>query len=421
MADIDLDRIREQTLLKTLLESPDNTNIIYQISDTLKYSHFKINTFAYIYKAIIEIASKSGHPDYITVAENIKQAGLGEVCTPQAVMNLQNVSAELLNIKSAQGYAEEIRTTFQVYQAKVSSDRIGEANTLAEIKMHYAELGRALDASSSKPFSRAEKDVYAVYEEIGEHRNNRQNGLYTGYVRLDGMMGGLLPGEVTVIGGRPGTGKSTFALGIAWKISSKARVGFTSVEMGRAGLFMKMFGMCSGVPLIKLRQGLLSDAEYEKLATCIERIASHGLTFDFHAMEIDEIVMRTRRMVAEDDIKVLVIDYLQLIRCNYGDNKEQRVAHVSNTLKRLAKDLNIHIVVLSQLNREFAKRADHRPHLEDLRSSGEIEQDCDFAILMWRGEDERGCHLDLAKSRAVGNTGTFDLAFDTGKGWYVNG
>ena len=275
MPDLDLDIIRETTLLKTLLESPNNIDIIYQISDTLKYNQFKDNTYAYIYKAIIEIASKRGSVDYITVAENIKKSELGEICTPEAVMALKDISAKHIDIKGAMGYAEEICTTSQIYQAKIASDKIGGANTLSEIKHHYTDLGRALDASSSKPLSDVSKDTYTVYEEIGEALNKKKQGLHegmnTGYYRLDSMMGGLLPGEVTVIGGRPSTGKSTLALGCAWNIARSAQVGFASVEMARQGIYFKMFGMCSGIPLIRLRQCDLTDKEYQHLATIIPR------------------------------------------------------------------------------------------------------------------------------------------------------
>jgi len=413
----DLDSIRESTLLKTLLESPDNTELVYTIADSLKYNHFKVNKYAYMYKAIIETAIHRGNIDYISIAEEIKKAKLGEVCKPQDVLDIQNTGYAILNAEGVQSYADEIRTTFQVYQGKGISDSIRDANTLSDLVKSHNELGNILDASSSKPFSDTEERSLKVLEEIGEAREKGGARLHLMFHQLDDRMGGMWPGEVMVIGASTGVGKSTLAYNIAWKISPLSRPGIISAEMDEKVTYLKLYSVASGVPVLEMRKGL-NDEQMAKVSKAAIEVAKRGITFDFHSLDIDTLKVRARRMYHQKGIKLLIIDYLQLIKCDKGNNREQEVANCIHEIKWLARDLGIPIIVLSQVNRAYHARKEQRPHLHDLRESGAVEQAIDFGLLMWRTPDESLAHFDLAKGRPGAKCGEFDLPFDWDRGCY---
>ena len=234
---------------------------------------------------------------------------------------------------------------------------------------------------------------------------------HTGIFDLDALTDGLHEGEFTVIGARPGVGKTTFALQIANRIASKGKnVAYVSLEMSEEQIVQKLISRKTRINSRKIRNGDLDENEINMVSVACNEISQLPISILTKANTIQQIETQTRRMKNKNKIDLLVIDYLQLVR-NVGNfkSREQEVADISRTLKLLSLDINIPIIALCQLNRN-ANRSE--PTLADIRESGAIEQDADNVIFLYQKEGEDGViTVDLQKQRA-GNTGSFKLLFN---------
>jgi replicative DNA helicase len=282
------------------------------------------------------------------------------------------------------------------------------------------KLDEILDEDCDKPFVRSDTDAIKAYEKIQEVREHKFGGLDTGYIAFDRITGGLWPGEVTVMGARPGTGKTTFALCCGWNIAQSHPVGMMSLEMEHHSLFTKFFAMEGVISADRIRKGNLNDEEYAALNQAIPRIQSRQFIIDDASHSLDQIILRARMMVHQHGIKLLILDYIQLVESSEGDNREQRIASVSRAMKMLAKECKIHIIMISQLNRESTKSKDGEPYLENLRESDAMGNDSDIVVLIWRDWNDTLTNLKVSKNRNGGRVGAWQLAFDSEKGKYKN-
>src|ERR1051325_10954410 len=251
-------------------------------------------------------------------------------------------------------------------------------------------------------------------------------GLSTGFPDLDRMTTGMHGGEMIVIAARPSMGKTSLAMNIAEHVSLelKQAVGVFSLEMSADSLVLRLICSNSRVNLRNVREGFLADRDFPKITAAAGRMASSPLYIDDTAgMSILQLRAKARRMHQQYGIKLFVVDYLQLLHstARRADNRQQEIADISNGIKSLAKELNVPVIVLSQLNRELEKREPGaKPRLSDLRESGSIEQDADLVGLLYRGtkdEDDDGVEQDavpvnllIAKQRN-GPTGDVPLTF----------
>jgi replicative DNA helicase len=246
-------------------------------------------------------------------------------------------------------------------------------------------------------------------------------GVPTGFTDLDGLTNGLHPGQLVVVAARPGLGKSTLALDFARAASIKS--GLTSVifslEMTRNEITMRLLSAEARVGLHHMRTGSLGDDDWTKLARKMSEVASAPLFIDDSPnMTMMEIRAKCRRLKQRHDLKLVVVDYLQLMSSGKRvESRQQEVAEFSRALKLLAKELEVPVVALSQLNRGPEQRTDKKPMLSDLRESGSIEQDSDMVILLHREdayerESPRAGEADfiVAKHRN-GPTATITVAF----------
>ena len=255
------------------------------------------------------------------------------------------------------------------------------------------------------------KQVVDTIDEIEKNINQKEDlSLYTGFFDLDDLTDGLHNGELTVIGARPGVGKTTFSLQIAENISRKNKnICFVSLEMSENQLIQKLLSLRTGINSRKIRNGDLSQDQLEQLS--IECGAISDLKFNIltKANTIQQIEINARRLKNQNKLDLLIIDYLQLLRNNGKFNsREQEVADISRTLKLLSLELEIPIIALCQLNRN-ANRSE--PTLADIRESGAIEQDADNVIFLYQeNPDNNITTIDLQKQRA-GNIGKIQLKF----------
>lgn len=242
---------------------------------------------------------------------------------------------------------------------------------------------------------------------------------YTGFFDLDALTDGLHEGELTIIGARPGVGKTTFSLQIADKIANKNKfVAYVSLEMSEEQIIQKLLARRTRVNSRKIRNGDLEDSEIDKIGLACGELSTLTMNILTKANTIQQIETEARRLKNRNKLDLLVIDYLQLVK-NLGNfkSREQEVADISRTLKLLSLELEIPIVALCQLNRNASR---NEPTLADIRESGSIEQDADNVIFLYQEDEENNIvTVDLQKQRA-GNTGKSKLKFNKINSEFVN-
>ena len=266
--------------------------------------------------------------------------------------------------------------------------------------------------------------------ELAQNRGGEMTGIPTGFTNLDSFTHGLHPGQLVIVAARPAVGKSTFALDLARHASVKKNQAtiFFSLEMGRSEIAMRMLSAQSSIYLQSMRKGTLTEGDWAKLAAVRGEINDAPLYIDDSPnMSLVEIRAKCRRLAQQVDLKMVVIDYIQLMTSGKKvESRQQEVSEFSRALKLLAKELNIPVVALSQLNRQAEQTKDKKPELSHLRESGSLEQDADVVILLHReGIFEKDhprageADLILAKQRN-GPTGTVTVAFQGQYSRFVN-
>ena len=302
------------------------------------------------------------------------------------------------------GYESQGEVEDLVNQAQSEIFQVATQST----KEDYVGLSESIDV--------AIRDI-----EMAQNRGGELTGISTGFSNLDAYTHGLHPGQLIIVAARPSVGKSTFALDMARNAAIKQNKPtiFFSLEMGRSEIAMRMLSAQSGIYLQSMRKGTLSEGDWAKLAGVRGQINDAPLFIDDSPnMSLVEIRAKCRRLAQQVDLKMVVIDYIQLMSSGKKvESRQQEVSEFSRALKLLAKELNIPVVALSQLNRQAEQSKDKRPELSHLRESGSLEQDADVVVLLHReGIFERDhpkageADLILAKQRN-GPTGTVTVAF----------
>ena len=302
------------------------------------------------------------------------------------------------------GYESQGEVEDLVNQAQSEIFQVATQST----KEDYVGLSESIDV--------AIRDI-----EMAQNRGGELTGISTGFTNLDAYTHGLHPGQLVIVAARPSVGKSTFALDMARNAAIKQNKPtiFFSLEMGRSEIAMRMLSAQSGIYLQSMRKGTLSEGDWAKLAGVRGQINDAPLFIDDSPnMSLVEIRAKCRRLAQQVDLKMVVIDYIQLMSSGKKvESRQQEVSEFSRALKLLAKELNIPVVALSQLNRQAEQSKDKRPELSHLRESGSLEQDADVVVLLHReGIFERDhpkageADLILAKQRN-GPTGTVTVAF----------
>jgi replicative DNA helicase len=260
------------------------------------------------------------------------------------------------------------------------------------------------------------KTIEALYE-----RKEAVTGVPTGFFEIDRLTSGLQPAELIIIAGRPSMGKSALATNIGQHAAAATGkpVAMFSLEMSKESLVLRMLCSEARVDSTKVRTGYLSDQDFPRLAMAAGRLADLPFYIDDSpAISVLELRAKARRLMRESGLGLVIVDYLQLMRAHKDvDNREQEISLVSRSLKALAKELNVPVIALSQLNRAVEQRADKRPLMADLRESGAIEQDADVIAFIYRDDfynrvspEEGIAEIILAKQRN-GPQGVAKLAF----------
>jgi replicative DNA helicase len=364
--------------------------------EVLKGDEFYRDAHRAIFAAIQELFERNATIDLLTVCDHLTQKNLLEsvggaaylASLVEAVPSASNVAAyaRIVSDKAL------LRRLIQV-SAEITSWCYAGGKRIEEI----------LDQAETVIFSLAERRVRSGYHPIKDvvkksiqiieelyDRREMVTGVATHYRDLDKLTAGFQASDLIIIAGRPSMGKTAFALNIARNsaVESRVPVGVFSLEMSKEQLAMRLLCAEARVNSQKIRSGFLSQDDCAKLITAAGHFSDVPILIDdTPAMTTLELRAKARRMKAEMDVGMIVVDYLQLMRGRSGiDHREQEISDISRSLKALAKELNIPVVALSQLNRKVEERSNKRPILSDLRESGAIEQDADVILFIYRDE-----------------------------------
>jgi replicative DNA helicase len=291
---------------------------------------------------------------------------------------------------------------------------------LAQAERSILTLG---EESINKGFSPLGRVLEATLEDIEERPGATLTGVPTGFTDLDRMTHGLNRGNLIIIAGRPGMGKTSFALNLAQHVAIREErpVAIFSLEMGEQELALRILCSEADISFSRLRSGHLSQKQWERIVKTVRNIGKAPVYIDDSPNPtLLELTSKARRLKSEVGLELVILDYLQLMQAGgRHENRNLEIAAISRGMKQLAKELEIPVIALSQLSRAPERRgSDHRPQLSDLRESGSIEQDADLVAFLYRDEvydsedpAKKGlAELIIAKHRN-GETGTIDLAF----------
>jgi replicative DNA helicase len=388
--------VEEAVLGALMLDRDSLANVI----DTLKLDTFYKYEHQLIFGAIWDLFASSRPVDILTVVQELKKKGeLDLVGGAQYITSLTNRIASTANIE----YHARILNQKQIQREliRVSSEIIKEAyeestDALELLDMAEKNLFAVAEGNIRKNFSKMSElisDAKKQIEKAGQQQGGL-SGIPSGFLGLDRITAGWQKSDLLIIAARPGMGKTAFVLSLARNaaIDFKKPVALFSLEMSSVQLVMRLISSETELSGEKLRKGQLENHEWHQLDTKIRELTEAPLYIDdTPALSIFELRAKARRLKANHDIQMIIIDYLQLMTSGadnkFGGNREQEISQISRSLKSLAKELEIPVIALSQLSRNVEQRGNSKvPQLSDLRESGAIEQDADMVMFIYRPE-----------------------------------
>ena len=418
----------EQAVLGGLMLAPEAFD---RVSDLLGEHDFYRRDHQLIYRAIRELAERNRPFDAVTLGEWFESQGKAEEVAGGAyLIELASTTPSAANIRA---YAEIVRDKAVMRQLiDVGTGIVNDA---------FQPEGR----ESGEILAKAEQDVFAIAEagsrgradfvavnsamkeamEVLQQRfdnGGSVTGIPTGYTEFDEMTAGLQPTDLLILAARPAMGKTTFALNIAEyaAIKTKKAVAVFSMEMSASQLALRLMSSVGRVNASRLRTGQLEDEDWSRVSSAVRMLKDTKVFIDdTPALSPDVLRSKSRRLKREHDLGLIVIDYLQLMAVpGNSENRATEISEISRSLKGLAKELNVPVIALSQLNRSLETRTDKRPVMADLRESGAIEQDADVIVFIYRDDyynkenspDKGLAEIIIGKQRN-GPTGSFKLKF----------
>ncbi len=350
-----------------------------------------------IYNAIIDLFEKNEPIDIITITDYLrKNNNLDAVGGIPYLTYLANAVPTSANIKyHAKIVREKAMLRGLIQAATLITSKIYEDSYNADEMVDYAEkmIFEIADKRAKTAFTSLKDVIKDTFKTI-EHLFNKKEaitGVPSGFKDIDNLTSGFQPGDLIIIGGRPGMGKTAFALNIAQHvgINLKEPVAIYSLEMSKEQLAMRMLCAESFINASLVRKGFISKKDWPKLTNAAGRLAESPIFIDdSSAITVLELRAKARRLKMEKGgLSLIIIDYLQLMKSRGNfERREQEISEISRSLKSLAKELKVPVIALSQLNRAVEQRGEKKPTLADLRESGALEQDADVIIFLYRDE-----------------------------------
>lgn len=413
----------EMSVLGAMLLDRD---IVSEVMLIVNESDFYLPRHRLIFAAIASLGDKNLAIDYITLSEELTRRNQLEASGGKEY--LIEVEEAVPSSAHALEHAKIVRESAMLRRLIHSCQDIVEG-----AYSKPGEVEEYLDIAEQKVFEIAGAAKRTEPKAIGEilqevfkgidfrDPKSRHTGLETGYFDLDNMTGGLNPGDLVIIAGRPSMGKSAFALNMVEHVALKENKGvaFFSLEMSSQQIVQRMLCSRARINSHRLREGRLTHEESSKLAETASELSQASIFIDdLPGLSALQIRAKARRLKSRKNIGLLIVDYLQLMESPQAESRQQEISVISRRLKALARELEIPVIALSQLNRAADNRDDKRPKLADLRESGAIEQDADVVMMLYREEyyypdreHVKGkAEVHIAKQRN-GPTGVVTLSF----------
>jgi len=423
----------EQSTLGGMLLSQE---AIADVLETVTASDFYAPKHEIIFNAIIYLFGRGEPTDVIAVTDYLNKQG--NLLKAGGADYLHSLSSFVPTAANAGYYAKIVADKAILRRLIDAGTRIAQSGYESQgevedlVNQAQSEVFAVVSQTAKEDYVGLSESIdFAIRDiEAAQNRGGDLTGIPTGFTNLDTYTHGLHSGQLVIVAARPSVGKSTFALDIARNAAIKHNQAtiFFSLEMGRSEIAMRMLSAESGIYLQSMRKGTLTEGDWAKLAAVRGKINDAPLYIDDSPnMSLVEIRAKCRRLAQQVQLKMVVIDYIQLMTSGKKvESRQQEVSEFSRALKLLSKELGVPVVALSQLNRQAEQTKDKRPELSQLRESGSLEQDADVVILLHReGLFEKDhprageADLILAKQRN-GPTGTVTVAFQGQYSRFVN-
>lgn len=384
---------------------------IFSVAPILLPAHFYYQIHQYIFEAILDLHEKREPIDLITLADRLKKKRRLKIIGGSSF--LASLVEEVPTSSHVEMYAKIIK------DAATKRELISAASSLTEAAFDEGKTAQEiLDQSEQAIFSLSQRHLKQNFIPIKEvlaqsfdrldelqKREGSLRGVSAGFKNLDDTLAGMQDSNLLILAGRPSLGKTSLALNIAQKaaIKGKITVGFFSLEMSQEELVDRLLVAQGDIDAWRLKTGRLNESDFSRLSEAMGELAEAPLFIDDSpAISVLEMRTKARRLQVEHGLKLLIVDYLQLVRSTRRwDSRVQEVSDISQGLKNLARELKIPVLALSQLSRAVETRGGKVPQLADLRESGALEQDADVVMFLYREDEEdlENISLKIAKHR----------------------
>ncbi len=401
-----------------------------QIADRIDEDDFYLYDHRIIFRAVSELADKNQPFDVVTLSDRLEQRK--ELSDSSVLAYLGTLAKDTPSAANITAYADIVRERSVLRQLITVGTTIIESGFNPDGRDSKA----LLDEAEQKVFRIADqgahkkqgfRSIKTLLKTTVEHidmlfeKDDPITGIPTGFSDFDEMTSGLQAGDLVIIAGRPSMGKTSFAMNMAQycAVKQQASVAVFSMEMPGEQISMRMLSSLGRIDQHRLRTGKLLEEDWPRLSSAVSMLTDVPLFVDDSAaLTPTELRARARRLKREHDLKLIVVDYLQLMQVSgNSENRATEISEISRALKALAKELSVPVIALSQLNRSLEQRPNKRPVMSDLRESGAIEQDADLIVFIYRDEvyneespDKGTAEIIIAKQRN-GPIGTVRLTF----------
>jgi replicative DNA helicase len=415
-----------------------DNDAINRVLEMLTPEDFYRESHRKIFQAMMKLSDTREPCDLITMTDMLKKAGeLEEVGGAAYLATLVDYVPTAANISYYCKMVKEKSTNRKLISVATEivsrgyDEQADVEELLDKAQKEIYEISENKSRPQYVPVQAVLKEAFNILKNLHDQKEH-VTGVPTGYVDLDHKTAGFQPGNLVIIAARPSMGKTTLALNIAQYASAESKKKVPSVifslEMGKEELVMRFLASIARVDFGRMRTGHFHDSDWPRLTRAAGILHDAKIFIDDSpSISVLELRSKARRLKSEHDIGLVIVDYLQLMRGGANpESRQQEISEISRALKALAKELNVPVVALSQLNRELEKRADKRPMMSDLRESGAIEQDADVIMFVYREavycEDcrkpdttcskghERNAEIIIGKQRN-GALGTIELTF----------
>ncbi len=382
----------EVAVLGAMLIDKDAVSKVVEVVDAECFYHEK---HVLIFKAMMSMFERGVTIDLVSLSDQLQRDGTLE--RVGGMFALTEISVRTVSSANVEYHARIVLERFLKRQLiKVAGEIAQECydettDALDEVDRAEQRIFEVAEKRLRRSYSGMKKLTKDAIERIFSMATGEGDGITgvpTGFTALDQLLSGLQPSDLIIVAARPSMGKTAFALSVAREASRRGKsVGIFSLEMSAQQLVLRLISADAAVGLQALRSGRLSNAEMHEIVTRVDSLMNAQIYIDDSAgLSPVEFRAKCRRMKMEHKIDLVMVDYLQLMHAPKAESREREISVISHTLKQVAKELNIPVIALSQLNRTLEARADKRPMLSDLRESGSIEQDADVVMFIHRPE-----------------------------------